>query len=299
MGLDAIVRSNGYKNFMSKLYGIGASLVILGALFKIIHLPGANFMLIVGMGTEAIIFFFSAFEPIHIEYNWALVYPELSMGGDIHDVVTDKKRKPTGLSVTQELDNMLTEAKIGPELIESLASGMRNLGENASKLSGVADAAVATDSYVSNLTKASESVRTLVSVYDKTSEAMSKDMNVSENYLNNVTKAATAIGQLASIYEQTVQAVKSDNSSYNEELRNLSKNLSAINAAYEMQLQNTQQHVETTNDIQKNIQKFTSKLNESVENTMKYKEQVDSLTKNVSMLNTVYGNMLSAMNVNR
>lgn len=299
MGLDAIVRSNGYKNFMSKLYGIGASLVILGALFKIIHLPGANFMLMVGMGTEAIIFFFSAFEPIHIEYNWALVYPELSMGEDIHDVVTDKKRKPTGLSVTQELDNMLTEAKIGPELIESLASGMRNLGENASKLSGVADAAVATDSYVSNLTKASESVRTLVSVYDKTSEAMSKDMNVSENYLNNVTKAATAIGQLASIYEQTVQAVKSDNSSYNEELRNLSKNLSAINAAYEMQLQNTQQHVETTNDIQKNIQKFTSKLNESVENTMKYKEQVDSLTKNVSMLNTVYGNMLSAMNVNR
>ncbi|MDY0216021.1 MAG: gliding motility protein GldL, partial [Bacteroidales bacterium] len=215
MGLDAIVRSNGYKNFMSKLYGWGASLVILGALFKIIHLPGANIMLILGMGTEAIIFFFSAFEPIHIEYNWALVYPELSMGEDIHDVVSDKKRKPTGLSVTQELDNMLTEAKIGPELIESLAKGMKNLGDNASKLSGVADAAVATDSYVSNLTRASESVRTLVSVYDKTSEAMSKDMNVSENYLNNVTKAANAVGQLASIYEQTVQAVKSDNSSYN------------------------------------------------------------------------------------
>lgn len=299
MGLDAIVRSNGYKNFMSKLYGWGAALVILGALFKIVHLPGANIMLMLGMGTEAIIFFFSAFEPIHIEYNWALVYPELSMGEDIHDVVSNKRRKPTGLSVTQELDNMLTEAKIGPELIESLAKGMKNLGDNASKLSGVSDAAVATDSYVSNLTRASESVRTLVSVYDKTSEAMSKDMNVSENYLNNVTKAANAVGQLASIYEQTVQAVKSDNSSYNAELQNLSKNLSAINAAYEIQLQNTQQHVETTTDIQKNIQKFTSNLNESVENTLKYKEQIDSLTKNVSMLNTVYGNMLSAMNVNR
>jgi len=299
MGLDAIVRSKGYKNFMSKLYGIGASLVILGALFKILHLQGANIMLMVGMGTEAIIFFFSAFEPLHVEYNWALVYPELAMGEDVQDVVSDKKRKPSGLTVTQDLDNMLSEAKIGPELIESLASGMRNLGENASKLSGVADAAVATDSYVSNLTKASESVRTLVSVYDKTSEAMSKDMNVSENYLNNVTKAATAIGQLASIYEQTVQAVKSDNSSYNEELRNLSKNLSAINAAYEMQLQNTQQHVDATNDIQQNIKKFTTNLNESVENTVKYKEQIDNLTKNVSMLNTVYGNMLSAMNVNR
>ena len=299
MGLDAIVRSKGYKNFMSKLYGIGASLVILGALFKILHLQGANIMLMVGMGTEAIIFFFSAFEPLHVEYNWALVYPELAMGEDVQDVVSDKKRKPSGLTVTQDLDNMLSEAKIGPELIESLASGMRNLGENASKLSGVADAAVATDSYVSNLTKASESVRTLVSVYDKTSEAMSKDMNVSENYLNNVTKAANAVGQLASIYEQTVQTIQTDNSSYNAELQKLSKNLSAINAAYEIQLQNTQQHVDATNDIQQNIKKFTTNLNESVENTVKYKEQIDNLTKNVSMLNTVYGNMLSAMNVNR
>lgn len=299
MGLDAIVRSKGYKNFMSKLYGIGASLVILGALFKILHLPGANIMLMVGMGTEAIIFFFSAFEPLHVEYNWALVYPELAMGEDVQDVVSDKKRKPSGLTVTQDLDNMLSEAKIGPELIESLAKGMKNLGENASKLSGVADAAVATDSYVSNLTRASESVRTLVSVYDKTSDAMSKDMNVSENYLNNVTKAANAVGQLASIYEQTVQTIQTDNSSYNAELQKLSKNLSAINAAYEIQLQNTQQHVDATNDIQQNIKKFTTNLNESVENTVKYKEQIDNLTKNVSMLNTVYGNMLSAMNVNR
>lgn len=299
MGLDAIVRSKGYKNFMSKLYGIGAALVILGALFKILHWPGANLMLIIGMGTEAVIFFFSAFEPLHVEYNWALVYPELSMGEDAHDVVTDKKKKPSGLTVTQELDNMLAEAKIGPELIESLAKGMKNLGDNASKLSGVADAAVATDSYVSNLTKASESVRTLVSVYDKTSEAMSKDMSISENYLNNVTKAANAVGQLASIYEQTVHSIQTDSGSYNAELQKLSKNLSAINAAYEIQLQNTQQHVDATNTIQQNISKFTSNLNESVENTMKYKEQIDSLTKNVGMLNTVYGNMLSAMNVNR
>lgn len=299
MGLNEIVRSKGYKQFMSKLYGIGASLVILGALFKILHLPLASEMLMIGMGTEAIIFFFSAFEPLHVDYNWALVYPELAMGDDAHDVVSDKKKKPSGLSVTQELDNMLVEAKIGPELIDSLAKGMKNLGENANKLSGVADAAVATDGYVSNLSKASESVRGLVSVYDKTADALTKDMSVSENYLNNVTKAASAVGQLASIYEQTVQTIQTDNSSYNSELQKLSRNLSAINAAYEIQLQNSQQHADATNNIQQNIQKFTANLNDSVENTIKYKEQIDSLTKNVSMLNTVYGNMLSAMSVNR
>lgn len=299
MGLNEIVRSKGYKMFMSKLYGIGASLVILGALFKILHLQGAGVMLMIGMGTEAVIFFFSAFEPLHVEYNWALVYPELAMGDDAHDVISDKKKKPSGLTVTQELDNMLAEAKIGPDLIESLAKGMKNLGDNAGKLSGVADAAVATDGYVSNLTKASESVRGLVSVYDKTADALTKDMNVSENYLNNVSKAANAVGQLASVYEQTIVSIQSDNNSYNSELKNLSRNLTAINAAYEIQLQNSQQHTDITNNIQQNIQKFTANLNESVENTMKYKEQIESLTKNVSMLNTVYGNMLTAMNVNR
>ncbi len=297
MGLNEIVRSKGYKMFMAKLYGIGAAVVILGALFKILHLPGANEMLILGMGTEAVIFTFSAFEPLHVDYNWALVYPELSMGEDAHDVKSDKKK--SGLSVTQELDNMLAEAKIGPDLIDSLAKGMKNLGDNANKLSGVADAAVATDGYVSNLTKASESVRSLVSVYDKTADALSKDMNVSENYLSNVNRAASAVGQLANVYEQTILSIQSDNNSYNSELKNLSKNLTAINAAYEIQLQNSVQHNELTNNIQQNIQKFTANLNESVENTMKYKDQVESLTKNVSMLNTVYGNMLTAMNVNR
>ena len=112
MGLNELVRSKGYKNFMSKLYGWGASLVIMGALFKILHMTGANVMLFLGMCTESIIFFFSAFEPLHVEYNWALVYPQLAIGHDDEK----KKKVPTG-TVTQQLDNALQEAKIGPELL--------------------------------------------------------------------------------------------------------------------------------------------------------------------------------------
>ena len=76
--LDNLVRSKGYKNFMAKLYGIGAAIVILGAMFKIMHWPGADLMIVVGMSTEAIIFLFSAIEPLHVEYDWSLVYPELA-----------------------------------------------------------------------------------------------------------------------------------------------------------------------------------------------------------------------------
>ena len=70
--IDNLVRSKGYKNFMAKLYGWGAAVVIIGALFKINHWPGAVPMLILGMGTESVIFFLSAFEPPHVEWDWSL-----------------------------------------------------------------------------------------------------------------------------------------------------------------------------------------------------------------------------------
>ena len=78
MSLAELVQSSGWKNFMAKIYGLGASIVIIGALFKIQHWPMAGLMLSVGLITESIIFFFSAFEPLHEEIDWSLVYPELA-----------------------------------------------------------------------------------------------------------------------------------------------------------------------------------------------------------------------------
>ena len=167
MSLYKIVRSKQYKNFMAKLYGIGASLVISGALFKILHWTGADQMLMVGMITEAVIFFFSAFEPLHKEYDWALVYPELQVADN------QPKAQATKGTVTQQLDNMLEKAKIGPELIENLASGMRNLSDNAKKLSQTTDAAVATEGYVANLSKAKDAVQNLTGVYEKSANDLS------------------------------------------------------------------------------------------------------------------------------
>ena len=105
--------SKKWKTSMNFVYGFGAAIVIVGALFKILHWPGANAMLTIGLLTEAGIFVISAFEPVHMDPDWSLVYPELA-GGE----PTDKK-KSTG-SVSQQLDSMLAQAKIGPELIETL-----------------------------------------------------------------------------------------------------------------------------------------------------------------------------------
>lgn len=302
MGLDKLVRSKGYKNFMAKLYGWGAAVVILGALFKIMHYPGAGIMLLAGMGTEAIIFFMSAFEPLHVEYNWALVYPELAVGDEapVPEVSKGGKRNlPAGSSTTQQLDKMLEDAKIGPELIESLATGMRNLSENAKKLSGVSDAATVTDNYVGNLTKAAESVRNLSLEYDKTAASLKKDSNISGEYLTNVQKASTAVANLANIYENTTKAIQGDTGAYNDQLKKLNTNLSAINSMYELQMKNSKDMLENYKLVEANINTYAQNLNDSLANTKIYKEEIDKLTKNVARLSSVYGNMVAAMSITK
>ena len=237
--IDQIVRSKGYKNFMAKLYGWGASVVIIGALFKILHLPGANIILILGMGIEAIIFFFSAFEPLHVEYNWALVYPELATGTDIELEESDKKSrrekkqqvKSDSLTPTQALDKMLEEAKIGPELMESLASGMRNLSDNAHKLAGVSDAVVSTDNYTASLQKASESVRTLTLEYDKVAANLETDGGATAAYIESVKRATTAVSQLATAYDQTAKSM-AQTSNFKAEMDKLTANISKLSNVY-------------------------------------------------------------------
>lgn len=237
--LDQIVRSKAYKNGMAKLYGWGASVVIIGALFKILHLPGANIMLILGMGIEAVIFFFSAFEPLHVEYNWALVYPELATGTDIELEEGEKKSrrekkqqvKTDSLTPTQALDKMLEEAKIGPELMESLASGMRNLSDNAHKLAGVSDAVVAADNYTASLQKASESVRNLTLKYDKLAANLDSDGGATAAYIESVKKATTSVNQLATAYEQTAKSM-AQSGSFKEEMDKLTANISKLSNVY-------------------------------------------------------------------
>jgi len=337
MGLYNLVRSKGYKQFMAKLYGWGASVVILGALFKINHYPGADYLLIAGLGTEACIFFFSAFEPLHVEYDWSLVYPELAGMEDL-----DQDKKGSKKSLTQELDKMLADAKIGPELIASLGDGMRNLGDNALKLSGVADAATATDGYVTNLNTAAGSVKNLSEAYNKTANVLQLDIQNAEEFSKNIKTASETAGTLASAYNQVAENIKKDinatdeyvnsikyatesahsladkyaksaesltrsadaidfsavdGKAYGDQIQRISKNLSELNAVYELQLKSSSDQLDRNNKMKESMDGFLANLNESVEGTARYKDQVSVLAKNVAALNQVYGNMLTAMNV--
>jgi gliding motility-associated protein GldL len=295
--LDNLVRSKGYKNFMSKLYGWGASAVIIGALFKINHWPGAVPMLIVGMGTEAVIFFLSAFEPLHIEWDWSLVYPELAgmKGEDVTSSLKGASATSGAPSVTGELDKMLADAKIGPELVERLGQGMENLANSANSLNNMTTAVAATDKFVTNMDVAAEAVNDLSAAYKRTTDSINHDFELSSSYSESLKGATAAVTNLSTIYQETAQTLRAGDTSYVDELKKMASSLSSINAMYELQMQNSSSQLEATKEVQERMQNMVANFAESAEGVLKYREQVDALTRKVAELNQVYGNMLAAM----
>lgn len=213
--------SKGWKNFMAKLYGIGAAVVIVGALFKIQHWKGADIMLIAGLGTEAIIFFFSAFEKPHEEIDWSLVYPELAHIDDDEEGEEVQHYN----SRAQELNSMMEKANIDHQLIEGLGDGLKKFGEAANKLNQTVDAAYATQQY-------------------------------------------------------------------GEQIELASKKLEAMNDLFETQLKNRSMQDEASRQLMENMAS-------SVESAEKLSGEIRDLAANMGQLNSVYGNMLSAMSVNK
>ena len=337
MGLYALVRTRQYRNFMAKLYGWGASVVILGALFKINHYMGADYMLIAGLCTESIIFFFSAFEPPHVDPDWSLVYPQLA--GLDHPGPGEPGTEDSGV---QELDKMLEKAKIGPELIESLGAGLRSLTDTTSKLSDVSNAAVANDKFVSTMKTATDSVSVLNESYKKTAKTLDQNLNASEEQLANINSVSKSASTLSHAYTQASESIKDEISlnkefsnsiinattstnkfvekynetaelfsktsealhasameetNYNKQLQKISNNLAALNALYELHLQGSNEQVESTDKVNETLNKLTAQLNESIEKTAEFKQEVEAFSKNIAALNKVYGNMLSAMSI--
>ncbi len=281
--INNLVRSKGYKTFMAYLYGWGASVVIVGALFKIMHWPGANIMLILGMGVEGVIFFLSAFEPPHKEWDWSLVYPELAgmideaaLNGETEydeDGNPIEKAPVSTDPLTAKLDKMLEDAHISPELIDRLGQGMQNLADSANSMNNMASVTAATDKFVSNLDGVA---------------------NQAGRLLESMQGAPEAISTLSTIYQETAQSLNGE-VSYVEEMKKMSASLSSINAMYEMQINNASTQMSINKEFEEKMGTMLTNFTNSAEGIMKYKEQVDALTRKVAELNNVYGNMLAAM----
>jgi len=394
MGIAELTQSSGWKKFMAKLYGWGASVVIVGALFKIMHFPGAGIMLTVGLLIEAIIFFFSAFEPLHEELDWTLVYPELAGMTDPDELDSMKETKHTGALERFE-DLMGGLGGIDPAIIKNLNASFDKLNLTAAGISDVSQATAVTTKYVQNVGAAADSVGSLSAAFQQTTsglqqsavtinnssaaiaaisdsskgyasqldgmnrnlialntvyesqlrntndqmqksktvcdnlDKMLNDMKVSveetnrnrqeistlnSKYAQNVGAAAESVSTLSSMFQQTatglqqsatainnssaaITAIGDSSKGYASQLDGMNRNLAALNAVYELQLRSTNDQMHKSKAVYGDLEKMLTDLKMGVEETHRYREEMSNLNRSLSSLNTVYGNMLSAMNV--
>lgn len=270
-----LLQSRGWKKGVAMLYGIGAAVVIIGALFKILHFPGADEMLIVGLGTEAVIFFVSAFEPLPEDerhYSWHKVFPQLAEDVDEEEVDLDATLLDGGSNNTAvigagvgKVNGALQDAELG-KLFESLADSIHGLKVNVTNLADISDATVATNDFSDKLRQASSKIDGLNKGYTTTVEVM----NSFGNSVNDI-KA----------YQTQVQAV--------------TKNLTSLNTVYSTELENSQKQLATVNQYYGNLGGVMKNLVDTQKDTENLRNEVVAMSKNLHALNGIYGGMLNAM----
>ncbi|TAE75937.1 MAG: gliding motility protein GldL [Bacteroidetes bacterium] len=262
-----------YVYLVPKITALGAAVVILGALFKIMHWPGAAEMLIIGMTTEAVLFAMGVAEPIHPEAprpDWSKVYPQLAEGSNLppmqmsgNQIAAPKDEKTAAklAAIENAVANVLDPAKI-----ENFGKGMQDFTTNVAKLGAASDASVATTEYAKNVKLASTAIVEMNKSYSVAIGSM--------NEMANATKDAKA---------------------YHAQVQVLTKNLTELNAVYETELRSASKHVKTLNEFYEKVGVAMQNVANASDDTQKFKDQLSVLTTNLGSLNKIYGGMLTAM----
>jgi gliding motility-associated protein GldL len=260
----AFYESKGFLYIKNLLIGLGAAFIIIGALGKIMHAEWGNTILPLAMMFEAGIFAIQALIPPHKEYHWEKLYPGLDDVGSKVQAISSAQL--TGGGTTAQLDDALSKAGVNQDLIKRLGTHLGSLGDNLAKLSDVTGTTSATSQLNANAKAAADALAKVKVAYDG---------------------AAAVANDLSNATEGTKK--------YSEQVKLVSKNLAALNAVYELELQDTNNHLKALNQFYSNLTGAINNLNASVKDTEEYKKQMASLATNLSSLNNVYGNMLSAM----
>jgi len=200
-----MAQSKNRKKLFNYAYGIGASIVILGALFKIQHWTGGGLMLSIGMIVEALVFFISAFDSVEDDLDWTLIYPELAKGNNRIQDAAEVKEVQSLLS--QKLDDMLKDAKLDSSLMQSLSESIQNFKGAAENIAPAIDSIAATNKYSEQMFMAAAQMESLNSLYKVQVESTSKQAEINLQVTENATRLK-------------------------EQMESLSTNLSSLNGVY-------------------------------------------------------------------
>jgi len=319
MGITEIVQSSGWKNFTAKLYGFGASIVIIGALFKIMQWNGAGIALTAGLLIEAVIFFFSAFEPLHEELDWTLVYPELAGMSDPDEIDEYKEQAIADRNVgLQKFDELFQQSQINAEDVRSLGKHLNTISATTETIGDITSSSLATKEYFDKMGSAAQNMDNVATAYGTNTGELNESVSaLSASYKNTAglidekgkdiaDKFAASSANLTATYEAMSGEVKQEHTQisqsqkqFNSQLDALNKNLAELNSSYSEQVKGSQGHLQGTQGVYKGLNEMITNLQSSVEETNKYKSEIVKLSESLSELNSVYGNMLSAMSIRK
>ena len=312
--------SKAYKTIVGYIYGWGASAVIIGALFKIMHYPAAGAILTAGMVVEALIFFVSAFEPSPEHYDWARVFPELSGHGEKPTTVKQKPVKTEMVAQPQVVTGSLsvglddadvTKLKEGIHKFVNSAEHFAEASVNVPDFTRkVSDAAASFEKLGEKGQKAGELLESSIGSFTNGYNEINQMLKESSDQLTtrikaNCEKLASTMGEssegfgaLNKIMEEQLLQVKAQAENYTQQVANVNKNISALNALYELQVNETKDCLESFRGMQNDMGEMLENVSLSLDSTKLFKQEAQQLAGNVASLNTVYGNMLSVINNN-
>ncbi len=296
MNIGELFKSKRWKTFMGYVYGWGAAVVMVGALFKLQHWQYSGELLTIGLLTEAFIFFLSAFEPPVEIPEWDKVYPELREDYELTEFEESPSKKGG-------LEKLISGSELTPDLLDKVGKGLADLSNTARGISDISSATLATDMYVKNLSSASESMNSLAEINNRANNSINKSVNsLVDSYSTAATKLSETGQKLSESYDKSAEVISgelenigSSSKLYNTNLEKLNKNLSTLNTSFESQLSDTKEQFKASQQFNKELSEMNSILTSSVDELRKYKENAESLNKNLEALNTIYGNMLGAM----
>ena len=261
------------KNF---IIGIGAAIVLIGALAKLQHWPIANFMLPVGMITEAFIFTLLGVLPPHKDYYWERYYPNLDENPHVEAYRKGVKfQKPAAITIggsnggstaTASLDKMLEEAQINPANLRRLNENFTRFGQTVEQMKDITEVTAATGAY----TTAARETATALGEMKTTFQGATKTMGV--------------------FNEASADAAK-----FHQQVTVLTQNLGSLNQIYEVELQDANNHLKAMNKFYSTLLNASDSMAASAEDAKAAREQIGALARNLTNLNSIYGNMLSAM----
>ncbi|WP_276132293.1 gliding motility protein GldL [Polluticoccus soli] len=256
------------KYFKNLIIGMGAAVVLMGALFKIQHWPGAGIMLTAGMMTEAFIFAMLGLLPPHKDYYWERFYPGIDENPHVEAYRKGVKFDSSAgkSSPSASLDKMMEDAKITPANIRKLGDNFERFGLVVEQIKDISDVTAATNQYSSSAREAAT--------------ALSEMKNTFVGASNTMASFNSAADETARFHEQ-VQV--------------LSRNLGSLNQIYEVELQDANNHLKAMNKFYSNLVNASDAMASSATDAVAAKEQIALLSKNLTVLNQIYGNMLSAM----